>query len=81
MLGARGGNGPPSSERAATHAFDVLGCLPPSVEPLATAHIPQIVSLITDLIAAGLAYPLGRRRVLRGAPPAGLRIPVRAEDR
>ena len=46
-------------ERAATHAFDVLGCLPPTVEPLATAHIPQIVSLITDLIAAGLAYPSG----------------------
>ena len=46
-------------ERAATHAFEVLGCLPPSVEPLATAHIPQIVSLITDLVAAGLAYPSG----------------------
>jgi cysteinyl-tRNA synthetase len=45
-----------ANERAAARAFDTLGCLPPTVEPRATAHIPQIVQLIAILIDAGLAY-------------------------
>jgi cysteinyl-tRNA synthetase len=45
-----------ANERATSHAFDVLGCLPPSVEPRATAHIPQIIGLIETLIGAGIAY-------------------------
>jgi cysteinyl-tRNA synthetase len=45
-----------ANERATTRAYDVLGCLPPSVEPRATGHIPQIIDLIGRLIDAGVAY-------------------------
>src|SRR5215469_5533605 len=34
-----------------------LGVLPPDVEPRATDHIPQMVAMIEQLIAAGHAYP------------------------
>jgi cysteinyl-tRNA synthetase len=34
-----------------------LGCQPPSVEPRATAHMPQMVALIERLLAGGFAYP------------------------
>ena len=34
-----------------------LGVIPPDVEPLATAHIPEMVALIERLIASGHAYP------------------------
>ena len=43
-------------EREFTRAYQILGCLPPSVEPRATGHIPQIHALITRLIDAGAAY-------------------------
>ncbi|QNK00587.1 cysteine--tRNA ligase [Dyella telluris] len=33
-----------------------LGIAPPDVEPLATAHIPQIIAMIERLIAGGHAY-------------------------
>jgi cysteinyl-tRNA synthetase len=33
-----------------------LGALPPTVEPRATAHIPQMIAMIEGLIAAGHAY-------------------------
>src|SRR5271157_3609262 len=33
-----------------------LGCLPPDVEPRATAHIPEMIALIERLIASGHAY-------------------------
>jgi cysteinyl-tRNA synthetase len=33
-----------------------LGCLPPTVEPRATEHIPQIVAMIETLIASEHAY-------------------------
>jgi len=33
-----------------------LGIAPPDVEPLATAHIPQIIAMIERLIASGHAY-------------------------
>jgi cysteinyl-tRNA synthetase len=33
-----------------------LGVVPPDIEPEATAHIPQIVAMIEQLIAAGHAY-------------------------
>jgi cysteinyl-tRNA synthetase len=33
-----------------------LGCLPPDIEPLATAHIPQMITVIERLIARGHAY-------------------------
>jgi cysteinyl-tRNA synthetase len=34
-----------------------LGCLAPSVEPRATAHMPQMLALVEHLIAGGFAYP------------------------
>jgi cysteinyl-tRNA synthetase len=33
-----------------------LGCLPPTIEPRATEHIPQIIAMIERLIASGHAY-------------------------
>ncbi|MCW6509330.1 cysteine--tRNA ligase [Lichenifustis flavocetrariae] len=33
-----------------------LGCLPPSVEPRATAHIPEMITIIERLLAAHHAY-------------------------
>ncbi|MEC9368376.1 MAG: cysteine--tRNA ligase, partial [Pseudomonadota bacterium] len=36
--------------------IEALGCLPPTVEPLATAHIPQMKALIEALVEKGHAY-------------------------
>ncbi|MDO8308825.1 MAG: cysteine--tRNA ligase [Actinomycetota bacterium] len=44
------------NERAFTRAYDALGCLPPTYEPRATGHIPEIVELIERLVAAGAGY-------------------------
>ena len=33
-----------------------LGCLPPDVEPRATAHVPQMIEMIETLMAKGNAY-------------------------
>ncbi|WP_222262554.1 cysteine--tRNA ligase [Modestobacter marinus] len=44
------------NERACTRAYDVLGVLPPSYEPRATGHVPEMVELIERLIARGHAY-------------------------
>ena len=46
-------------ERAFQWAYDVLGCLPATVEPRATGHIPEMVELIQRLIDAGHAYAAG----------------------
>ncbi|GGM15157.1 cysteine--tRNA ligase [Nakamurella endophytica] len=43
-------------EREFSRAYDALGCLPPTVEPRATGHIPQIQQMIAELIDAGRAY-------------------------
>jgi len=37
-------------------AFADLGCLPPSVEPRATGHIPAMIEMIEELLARGHAY-------------------------
>lgn len=37
--------------------YDGLDVRPPDIEPKATEHIPEMVTLIEDLIAAGHAYP------------------------
>ena len=47
------------NKRAFTHAYELLGCRPPDVEPLATGHITEIVTLIARLIERGHAYPSG----------------------
>jgi cysteinyl-tRNA synthetase len=43
-------------ERAFSDAYDLLGCLRPTIEPRATGHIPQIIDLIADLVQRGAAY-------------------------
>jgi cysteinyl-tRNA synthetase len=47
------------NERAFGRAYDVLGCLPPDVEPRATGHIPEMIALIRRLIDGGHAYAAG----------------------
>lgn len=44
------------NERAFTRAYDVLGCLPPTYEPRATGHIPEMVTLMQKLIDLGHGY-------------------------
>ena len=46
-------------ERSFNRAYDVLGCLPPTVEPRATGHIPEMIELVARLIEAGHAYAAG----------------------
>jgi cysteinyl-tRNA synthetase len=44
------------NERAFNRAYDALGCLPPTYEPRATGHIPEIIALMHRLIDAGHGY-------------------------
>lgn len=44
------------NQRAFTRAYEILGCLPPTVEPRATGHVPEMVDLMDRLIDAGHAY-------------------------
>ena len=43
-------------ERAFTWAYDQLGVLPPSVEPRATGHIPQMIEYMQRIIDNGHGY-------------------------
>ncbi|MFC5221322.1 cysteine--tRNA ligase [Bifidobacterium leontopitheci] len=43
-------------EREFTQAYDTLGVLPPTVEPRATGHVPDMVDLIQRIIDNGHAY-------------------------
>ena len=47
-----------TTETARIYNEDVaaLGCLPPSITPRATEHIPQMIAMIEQLIASGHAY-------------------------
>ncbi len=47
------------NQRAFTRAYDVLGCLPPDVEPRATGHVPEMIVLMRRLIDSGHAYAAG----------------------
>ncbi|BEP14365.1 cysteine--tRNA ligase [Acidothermaceae bacterium B102] len=42
-----------------TAAYDAVGCLPPTYEPRATGHVPEMIVLMDRLIEAGHAYPSG----------------------
>ncbi|MGP3989592.1 cysteine--tRNA ligase [Streptomyces sp. 3N207] len=44
------------NERAFNAAYDALGCLPPTNEPRATGHIPEMVEMMRVLIERGHAY-------------------------
>ena len=43
-------------ERELHDAYDALGCLPPTYEPRATGHVPEMIELIKVLIERGHAY-------------------------
>jgi cysteinyl-tRNA synthetase len=43
-------------ERAFAEAYRILGCLPPTIEPRATGHVPAMIVLMRRLIDAGHAY-------------------------
>ncbi|MGY1739217.1 MULTISPECIES: cysteine--tRNA ligase [unclassified Blastococcus] len=45
-----------ANELACTRAYDVLGVLPPTYEPRATGHVPEMVELMQRLIERGHAY-------------------------
>ncbi|MBO8196121.1 cysteine--tRNA ligase [Streptomyces oryzae] len=44
------------NERAFNAAYEALGCLPPTNEPRATGHIPEMVEMMQVLIDRGHAY-------------------------
>ena len=44
-------------ERELHEAYAALGCVPPTYEPRATGHIPEMIELIKILIDRGHAYP------------------------
>ncbi|HEX2073201.1 MAG TPA: cysteine--tRNA ligase [Geodermatophilus sp.] len=44
------------NELACTRAYDALGVLPPTYEPRATGHIPDMVTLVERLVERGHAY-------------------------
>jgi cysteinyl-tRNA synthetase len=44
------------NELACTRAYDVLGLLPPTYEPRATGHIPDMIDLMERLVERGHAY-------------------------
>jgi cysteinyl-tRNA synthetase len=45
--------------RAFTAAYDALGVLPPTIEPRATGHVPEMIELMQTLIDRGHAYAAG----------------------
>jgi len=45
------------NERALHAAYEVLGCRPPTYEPRATGHVPEMIEMIETLIDRGHAYP------------------------
>ena len=45
--------------RLFTAAYDAVGCLPPTYEPRATGHVPEMIVLMDRLIEAGHAYASG----------------------
>jgi len=47
------------NRRAFNRGYDVLGCLPPDVEPQATGHVPEMIVLMRRLIESGHAYAAG----------------------
>jgi cysteinyl-tRNA synthetase len=46
-------------QRELTAAYDALNVLPPTYEPLATGHVPEMIELIRQLIERGHAYTAG----------------------
>ncbi|ONK13499.1 cysteine--tRNA ligase [Streptomyces sp. MP131-18] len=45
------------NELAFDDAYDALGCLPPTYQPRATGHVPEMIEMMRTLIDRGHAYP------------------------
>ena len=72
-----------ANERAFTAAYDAVGVLPPSYEPRATGHVPQMVELMQRLVGTGHAYVAGEGAVyfdVRSFPQYGSLTNQRLED-
>ncbi len=70
-------------ERAFTAAYDALGILPPTYEPRATQHVPDMVALMQRLVERGHAYSTGPGNVwfdVRSWPDYGDLTKQRLED-
>jgi cysteinyl-tRNA synthetase len=48
-----------ANERAFATAYATLGCLPPTISPRATGHVPEMITLMERLIERGHAYASG----------------------
>ncbi|QKW50591.1 cysteine--tRNA ligase [Streptomyces buecherae] len=44
------------NERAFNDAYEAIGCLPPTYEPRATGHVPEMIEMMSGLIERGHAY-------------------------
>jgi cysteinyl-tRNA synthetase len=72
-----------ANERAFSAAYDAVGVLPPSYEPRATGHVPQMVELMDRLVETGHAYVAGEGDVyfdVRSYPDYGSLTNQRLED-
>ncbi|MFI6514680.1 cysteine--tRNA ligase [Spirillospora sp. NPDC050679] len=47
------------NQRIFTRGYETLGCLPPTVEPRATGHVPEMIVLMRRLMENGHAYAAG----------------------
>jgi cysteinyl-tRNA synthetase len=47
------------NQRVFSQGYDTLGCLPPTIEPRATGHVPEMIVLMRRLIENGHAYAAG----------------------
>ncbi|SFP74042.1 MULTISPECIES: cysteine--tRNA ligase [Actinomadura] len=47
------------NQRVFGQGYDLLGCLPPTIEPRATGHVPEMIVLMRRLIEKGHAYAAG----------------------
>ena len=45
-----------ANERALNDSYAALGCLPPTAEPRATGHVPEMIALMRSLLDRGHAY-------------------------
>ncbi|HEY3697232.1 cysteine--tRNA ligase, partial [Phenylobacterium sp.] len=45
-----------ANQRVFNRGYDELGCVPPTVEPRATGHVPEMITLMRRLIENGHAY-------------------------
>ena len=70
-------------EREFSAAYDTLGVLPPTYEPRATQHVPEMVALMQRLVERGHAYTTGEGNVwfdVRSWPAYGELTKQRLED-